>query len=92
MIVQACSEKLLSLKYGWMKFKNTKSAKFCPGFVHPPDEDGKSRAQTVGSSEYPSSEKFLFFEFNDNLPEQLKTSHGKFALKMLNAKFKFDLK
>ena len=73
-----------------MKFSATKHAKFCPGFIYPPDEDGQSRAQGINSAGYPTSTKNIFFEFTENLPQKKKKSTEILALDKLNEKFKFN--
>ncbi len=77
-----------------MKFQAFKNAKFIPGFIHPPDQNGISMAQWILPSGYPSSsnKKKKYFEFNDNLPDDEKEPTQKSALKKFNKKFSFNFK
>lgn len=84
-----CREKLLRLKFGWIKF--TDNEKFRPGFVHPADPDGKTRAQEVTSNGYVSDEKLLFSSFKEDIPKHLKYQAQVKKLKLLNKKFNFSL-
>lgn len=92
MVVKKCRENLRGLKFGWMKFPKFKNEKFLPGFIHPPDKDGKLKAQWILETGHPSSKKRLYFELNDNLPEDQKEPSEKSALEKFNNKFVFDFK
>lgn len=85
-----CRKKLLGLRFGWIKFN--KNEKFRPGFVHPPDSDGISRAQEVTSNGYISDETLEFHQFEEDIPKHKKYAAQIKKLKILNQKFKFSLK
>lgn len=74
-----------------MKFGTNKNVKFSPGFVHPPGKDGKSKAQKINANGYPSSIKYFYFDYNENVPEDLKLESEKEKIKKLNEKFQLNL-
>lgn len=74
-----------------MKFHTFKNSKYYPGFVYPPDEDGKQRAQKVIPSGYVSDTKSLFFDFQENLPGDAKEAAEIYALNKFNRKFQLSL-
>lgn len=80
------------LKFGWMKFQTFKNAKFIPGFIHPPDEDGRRLAKWIVATGSLSSKKKEYFDFNENLPENQKERSQKSALRKFNEKFVCDFK
>lgn len=81
---------LKSLKFGWMKFYKLKSATFLPGFAYPADEDGECRAQSVRADGNVTDKKNIFFEFSENIDDELKDKAGKSALNKLNKKLYFS--
>lgn len=77
---------LQTLQFGWMKFRPTKSSAFNPGFLHP----GICRAQKVNADGWVCNTKSKFYEFADDIPDELKGSSQKSALIKLNERFKFS--
>lgn len=89
-IVLACRDKLLELKFGWIKFLKHKTAKYCPGFVYPPDADGLIRAQAVTIDGYVSNTKQEFDVFAENIPDIDKKKPEIATLKKFNKQFNFS--
>lgn len=89
-IVQKYREPLQKLKFGWVKFIDTKKAKYSPSFVHPPGKDGKEIAQRVTQDGYVTSRKYQFFDYKTNIDEKEKDSVDKCSLKKFNEKFKLN--
>lgn len=63
---------------------------YCPGYIHPADEDGKCRAQKVTSNGYVTDMKNEYFDSKNNIPEDEKDKSQVATLKKHNAKFGFS--
>lgn len=87
--MQQCRDKLKKLRFGWMKFQQFKNAKYHPGFVHPPDPDGISRAQAFTKNGYFSDSKNICFDLHEPLRNSGKHGPEVSALKKLNENFRF---
>lgn len=83
-------DKLVNLRFGWIKFHTNKNTRARPSFVHPPDKDGVSRAQNVTTSGYTSKRKNEFFEYKENIPDSEKDQQEVSALKKFNKRYKFS--
>lgn len=81
---------LVKLRFGWIKFHSNKNTRARPGFVHPPDEDGLSRAQNITISGFASKRKNEFFEYKENIPDGEKDQQDVAALKKFNKRYKFS--
>ncbi|KAJ6648901.1 Laminin subunit alpha-2 [Pseudolycoriella hygida] len=83
-------EWLKELQFAWIKYTSHKNTKFVPGFIYPIDADGYQRAARVTENGHVSNEKHRFFEFAENVPDNLKSKNGVLLLEKFNKKFNFS--
>lgn len=85
--VQQCRDMFKDLQFAWIKFYATKKAKYVPGFIYLGNSDGKRLAQRVDENGFLSKEQKKFFDFAENVSDDLKTKSGVSALKKFNKKY-----
>lgn len=86
-IIHTFIDGLRQLNFGWIKFYNYKKAKYSPGFVYPPGDDGIRRAKKVTGDGLVTKKSYEFFHFAETVPNNLKNKADLKALKKFNEHF-----